>query len=146
MICFLALFCLTNTLGQVTVYDVHVRTSLALLRSQLVLVTGYGIVLKKPVFHFDHDRLVNSSSSAVLPSFHRLFPSRAPVPPVPVSCSCPCQARHLQRHTPSLITAVSAREVVDAQGGPTVEAEITTHRGTFRAIAPASDITGMYYS
>ena len=53
------------------------------------------------------------------------------------------QARHLQRQTPSVITGVTAREVLDAQGIPTVEVELTTQRGSFRAIAPASDTTGM---
>jgi len=42
------------------------------------------------------------------------------------------------------IKRVNAREVLDSRGNPTVEAEITTSDGSFRAIVPSGASTGIY--
>lgn len=42
------------------------------------------------------------------------------------------------------IKALRAREVFDSRGWPTVEAELTTELGTFRAIAPSGASTGIF--
>lgn len=39
----------------------------------------------------------------------------------------------------SRIQTVKARQVFDSQGSPTVEVEVTTHEGLFRAITPSTD-------
>ena len=42
------------------------------------------------------------------------------------------------------ITKVHAREVLDSRGNPTVEVELTTADGTFRAAVPSGASTGIY--
>mmetsp|Transcript_34590 Transcript_34590/g.97551 ORF Transcript_34590/g.97551 Transcript_34590/m.97551 type:complete len:481 (-) Transcript_34590:271-1713(-) len=42
------------------------------------------------------------------------------------------------------ITAVHAREIFDSRGNPTVEVELKTGRGTFRAAVPSGASTGIY--
>ncbi|VVB52547.1 Enolase [uncultured archaeon] len=44
----------------------------------------------------------------------------------------------------SIIKAVVAREVLDSRGNPTVEAELTTNAGVFRAIVPSGASTGTH--
>ncbi|KAK6588842.1 hypothetical protein RS030_2262 [Cryptosporidium xiaoi] len=44
----------------------------------------------------------------------------------------------------SSILAVKAREILDSRGNPTVEAEITTEKGIFRACCPSGASTGIY--
>lgn len=42
------------------------------------------------------------------------------------------------------ITQIHAREVLDSRGNPTVEAEVTTEKGIFRAIVPSGASTGVH--
>ncbi|XP_668186.1 enolase [Cryptosporidium hominis TU502] len=42
------------------------------------------------------------------------------------------------------ILSVKAREILDSRGNPTVEAEITTEQGVFRACCPSGASTGIY--
>ena len=44
----------------------------------------------------------------------------------------------------SSIVNVHAREILDSRGNPTVEAEVTTKTGVFRAAAPSGASTGVY--
>ncbi|CAI7824391.1 unnamed protein product, partial [Closterium sp. NIES-53] len=53
-------------------------------------------------------------------------------------------ARHLQRAAPSVILSVKGRMVLDARGEPTVEAEVGSHRGKFRASVPTGVTSGIY--
>lgn len=43
-----------------------------------------------------------------------------------------------------LIKSVRAREVLDSRGNPTIETEVTTDKGVFRAIVPSGASTGTY--
>ncbi|CAI5524304.1 unnamed protein product, partial [Closterium sp. Naga37s-1] len=52
-------------------------------------------------------------------------------------------ARHLQRAAPSIILSVKGRMVLDARGEPTVEAEVGSHRGKFRASVPTGVTSGI---
>ncbi|CAI5476002.1 unnamed protein product [Closterium sp. Yama58-4] len=53
-------------------------------------------------------------------------------------------ARHLQRAAPSVILSVKGRMVLDARGEPTVEVEVGSHRGKFRASVPTGVTSGIY--
>jgi enolase len=44
----------------------------------------------------------------------------------------------------SVITAVRGREVIDSRGFPTVEVDVTTNNGLFRASVPSGASTGIY--
>ena len=44
----------------------------------------------------------------------------------------------------STITSIKAREVIDSRGNPTVEADLVTSDGLFRAIVPSGASTGIY--
>ena len=44
----------------------------------------------------------------------------------------------------SSIKSVFAREILDSRGNPTVEAEVTTSKGVFRAAVPSGASTGIY--
>jgi len=44
----------------------------------------------------------------------------------------------------STINSVSAREILDSRGFPTVECDITTNKGVFRAAVPSGASTGIY--
>jgi enolase len=44
----------------------------------------------------------------------------------------------------SSIRSVAAREILDSRGNPTVEVEITTNDGLFRASVPSGASTGAY--
>jgi enolase len=44
----------------------------------------------------------------------------------------------------STITSVKAREILDSRGNPTVEVDITTEDGLFRAMVPSGASTGIY--
>ena len=44
----------------------------------------------------------------------------------------------------STILRVHAREIIDSRGNPTVEVELTTSNGTFRAAVPSGASTGIY--
>lgn len=42
------------------------------------------------------------------------------------------------------LSKVFAREILDSRGNPTVEVEITTSKGVFRAAVPSGASTGIY--
>lgn len=44
----------------------------------------------------------------------------------------------------STIQGVVAREILDSRGFPTIEAEVTTSKGVFRAAVPSGSSTGIY--
>lgn len=44
----------------------------------------------------------------------------------------------------SAVSKVFAREILDSRGNPTVEVEVTTSKGTFRAAVPSGASTGIY--
>ena len=43
-----------------------------------------------------------------------------------------------------LINALKARQIFDSRGNPTVEVDLTTNMGTFRAAVPSGASTGIY--
>merc|ERR1711998_99703 len=49
-----------------------------------------------------------------------------------------------QARMASTITSIHAREVIDSRGNPTVEADLVTSDGLFRAIVPSGASTGAY--
>lgn len=44
----------------------------------------------------------------------------------------------------STVTAVHARQIFDSRGNPTVEVEVTTAKGVFRAAVPSGASTGVH--
>ena len=44
----------------------------------------------------------------------------------------------------SIILDIKAREILDSRGNPTVEVDLTTSRGFFRAAVPSGASTGIY--
>ena len=42
------------------------------------------------------------------------------------------------------VTKIFAREILDSRGNPTVEVEVTTRLGTYRAAVPSGASTGIY--
>lgn len=53
------------------------------------------------------------------------------------------QSNHMRKAIPSMITKVKARQILDSRGIPTVEVDLYTNKGVFRASAPSSDLTGV---
>jgi hypothetical protein len=54
------------------------------------------------------------------------------------------QAGELLKATSPEITKVVGRQIFDSRGNPTVEAEVTTGKGTFRAAVPSGASTGIH--
>ncbi|XP_050367789.1 cytosolic enolase 3 [Argentina anserina] len=52
-------------------------------------------------------------------------------------------SNHMKKAIPSVITKVKARQILDSRGIPTVEVDLHTNKGVFRASAPSSDLTGV---
>ena len=46
--------------------------------------------------------------------------------------------------SPPAIVKVVGRQIIDSRGNPTVEADVHTHKGWFRAAAPSGASTGIY--
>ena len=44
----------------------------------------------------------------------------------------------------SSITGVKAREIIDSRGNPTLEVDVTTNQGMFRASVPSGASTGIH--
>jgi enolase len=42
------------------------------------------------------------------------------------------------------IKAVKARQIFDSRGNPTIEVDVTTEKGVFRAAVPSGASTGSY--
>lgn len=59
------------------------------------------------------------------------------VPSLPWRATCLALLQLVLACTMSRITAVTARQVFDSRGNPTLEAEVSTAEGSFRAIAPS---------
>ena len=51
--------------------------------------------------------------------------------------------RHLRRSF-AAITDIKAREVIDSRGNPTVEVDLITAKGLYRAAVPSGASTGIY--
>ena len=56
------------------------------------------------------------------------------------------KANHMINSVNSVITKVKARQILDSRGIPTIEVELSTNKGTFRASAPSGPSTGLYVS
>lgn len=53
-------------------------------------------------------------------------------------------SNHMRKAVPSVITKIKARQILDSRGIPTVEVDLYTNKGIFRASAPSGDTSGMY--
>ncbi|XP_041991404.1 cytosolic enolase 3-like [Salvia splendens] len=53
-------------------------------------------------------------------------------------------SNHLKKSVPSVITNLKARQILDSRGIPTVEVDLRTNKGVFRASAPSGSTSGMY--
>uniref|UniRef100_A0A5B7AS96 phosphopyruvate hydratase n=1 Tax=Davidia involucrata TaxID=16924 RepID=A0A5B7AS96_DAVIN len=53
-------------------------------------------------------------------------------------------SNHMRKAVPSVITKVKARQILDSRGIPTVEVDLYTNKGMFRASAPSGPSSGMY--
>ncbi len=53
------------------------------------------------------------------------------------------QSHHMRKAVPSVITKIKARQILDSRGIPTVEVDLYTNKGMFRASVPSGDTTGM---
>ncbi|EFJ36248.1 hypothetical protein SELMODRAFT_165356 [Selaginella moellendorffii] len=53
-------------------------------------------------------------------------------------------SRHLLKATAAAITKVRARQIYDSRGNPTVEVDLYTNKGMFRAAVPSGASTGIY--
>ncbi|CAL6341383.1 unnamed protein product [Bathycoccus prasinos] len=51
-------------------------------------------------------------------------------------------ADHLRKQTPPAITKVVGRQVFDSRGNPTVECDIYTGKGMYRAMVPSGGVHG----
>ena len=53
------------------------------------------------------------------------------------------QSNHMKKAVSSVITKVKARQILDSRGIPTVEVDLYTNKGMFRASAPSGAPIGM---
>lgn len=53
-------------------------------------------------------------------------------------------SNHMRKVVPAVITKVKARQILDCRGIPTVEVDLYTNKGMFRAAAPSGASSGMY--
>lgn len=53
-------------------------------------------------------------------------------------------SNHMRKSVPSVITKIRARQILDSRGIPTVEVDLYTNKGMFRASVPSGDSSGMY--
>lgn len=49
----------------------------------------------------------------------------------------------MKKAVPSAITKIKARQILDSRGIPTVEVDLHTNKGMYRASAPSGVFTGM---
>ncbi|CAA7389838.1 unnamed protein product [Spirodela intermedia] len=54
------------------------------------------------------------------------------------------QSNHMRRAVSSAITKIKARQILDSKGIPTVEVDMYTNKGMFRAAAPSGDLDKIY--
>ncbi|GAB2261735.1 hypothetical protein Droror1_Dr00002732 [Drosera rotundifolia] len=52
-------------------------------------------------------------------------------------------SNHMRKSVQLVITKVKARRILDGRGVPTVEVELFTNKGVFRASAPAAAASGL---
>ena len=64
--------------------------------------------------------------------------------PRALSASSSSSSYQAARRSSSSITSVLAREIIDSRGNPTVEVDLQTSDGVFRASVPSGASTGMY--
>lgn len=50
----------------------------------------------------------------------------------------------MKKLSPAAITKVTARQIFDSRGNPTVEADVHTHKGKFSAAVPSGASTGAH--
>ena len=78
----------------------------------------------------------------------RFTRSSAPVSLSPPSPRLPLlvvlQSEYLKKQTPAAITKIVGRQIFDSRGNPTVEADVYTHKGMFRAMTPSGASTGIH--
>eukprot|EP00252_Welwitschia_mirabilis_P023965 TRINITY_DN6929_c0_g3_i1.p1 TRINITY_DN6929_c0_g3~~TRINITY_DN6929_c0_g3_i1.p1 ORF type:complete len:476 (-),score=139.70 TRINITY_DN6929_c0_g3_i1:373-1800(-) len=53
-------------------------------------------------------------------------------------------SNHMRKSVPSSISKLKARQIIDSRGNPTVEVDLYTNKGMFRAAVPSGASTGMY--
>lgn len=53
-------------------------------------------------------------------------------------------SNHMRKVVPSVITKIKGRQILDSRGIPTVEVDLFTNKGSFRASVPSGHVTGMY--
>uniref|UniRef100_A0A0C9QQG5 phosphopyruvate hydratase n=1 Tax=Wollemia nobilis TaxID=56998 RepID=A0A0C9QQG5_9CONI len=53
-------------------------------------------------------------------------------------------SNYMKRAVPSTITKLKARQIIDSRGNPTVEVDLYTNKGMFRAAVPSGASTGVY--
>ncbi|XP_071701572.1 cytosolic enolase 3-like [Rutidosis leptorrhynchoides] len=53
-------------------------------------------------------------------------------------------SNHMKKSVPSVITKVKARQILDSRGVPTVEVDLFTNKGMFRASVPTGVPSGLY--
>jgi len=53
-------------------------------------------------------------------------------------------AEYLRKQTPAAITKIVGRQIFDSRGNPTVEADVYTYKGMFRAMTPSGASTGIH--
>lgn len=53
-------------------------------------------------------------------------------------------SNHMKKGVPSVITKVKARQILDSRGIPTVEVDLFTNKGVFRASSPSGASSGLY--
>jgi enolase len=53
------------------------------------------------------------------------------------------QADVLRRASPAAITNIKARQIFDSRGVPTVEVDLQTRKGSFRAAVPSGEPSGV---
>ncbi|XP_057837378.2 cytosolic enolase 3 [Cryptomeria japonica] len=53
-------------------------------------------------------------------------------------------SNYMKRAVPSTITKLKARQIIDSRGNPTVEVDLYTNKGMFRAAVPSGASTGTY--
>ena len=57
---------------------------------------------------------------------------------------CVSQADEFKKKSPAAITGIKGRQILDSRGNPTVEADVMTYKGWFRAAVPSGASTGIY--
>merc|ERR1711887_439471 len=63
---------------------------------------------------------------------------------LPVACRLLPRPENLQISAKMPIKRIVARQIYDSRGNPTVEVDLTTDKGVFRAAVPSGASTGIY--